>query len=214
MTYLIIGVIVVAVIFFATKMFAGNSANTDTPYSGSIEKIDKANYTRYLIARKTSIEYLTGMIREYGALQDTDDMMDFVFKIATAGDWFVIEVDPGVTFYVYHNLASWFYGYEEKSDIPDISIGFAQHKMDDEKTYYFYLDPSIKWGDTSIGRFNDGRAFFIYLPEAYEEYGNLSVSDDVEVPVPVTPFLKEKGFDLKSIPSLDFEQVTIPMSKE
>ncbi|WP_186755958.1 hypothetical protein [Echinicola salinicaeni] len=176
-----------------------------TPYTGNLLKIQNLDYIRYIFAKHTSENYLLNMIKEYGELSGNEEFKLHNFWLGKIGDWHVIKVDESVDFYTYHNLVGWFTGYEENPDIPEYSIGYSKSKLDSKDDYIFYLDPNIDAGDTEIGAFENGKSFFIYLPNAYEPTGNLTVTNDLQVSLTETvEFLTTNGLDIKSIESLEF----------
>jgi len=181
-------------------------SNTET-----IEPVISKNYDRYILAKNTSDEYLKTMIKEHAELDGTEGAFILAeFGIAKTGEWYVIEVPSEVDFYTYHNLVGWFYGYESNDEIPDYSIGFAKFKTNDTKNYLFYTDPNNEAMDTQLGAFADNSAFSIYLPEAYEETGNLTVDLKISLSYnSIQEFLDENGFKLQNIAELDFTKFKI-----
>lgn len=150
--------------------------------STQIIPIVSANYNRYILVKNTSEDYIKSMTSEYGELAGTEgDHYVVEFGILKIGNWFMIEVPQEIDFYDYHNLVGWYTGYEENPNIPDFSIGFAESIESIDDSYVFYLDPNNEFGDTHIGVFKNDTKFSIYLPDAYEENGNITVNNGLPI---------------------------------
>ncbi len=182
--------------------------------SETFHKIQNEKYARYILAKNTTESYLLQMIKEFGELFSTDKRIEHSFGIAQSENWYVVKVDPSVNFYTYHNLVGWFTGYEDNSAIPEQSIGFAKHKNDSQQDYVFYLDPDNSDGDTEIGVFRNNKSLMVYLPEAFEDFGNLKISDSTKLNMnEILRFISDKGFDVKTIESLDFDEHKININE-
>ncbi len=219
---LIIGLIVAGVLFYFRfgpgKRFLTEKPSNTVPknasYTGQLQKIVKEDYQRFILTKGSNTKYLMGMTKEYGELSGGDDFVEHTFKISTIGDWSIILVEETVSFYVYHNLVGWFTGYDNNPDIPDISVGYAKHISDNQKDYFFYLDSNNMTGDTEIGAFRNGNSFFIYLPEAYEEYGNLKMSNKVIAKAEDTiDLLNNNDLDIKTFSRLEYVDHNIKFYK-
>jgi hypothetical protein len=185
-----------------------------TPYSGTLFKVQNEAYNRFIFAKKTSTDYLLEMIKEYGELSGNEEFRMHSFWIAEIGDWHVIKVGNSVNFYTYHNLVGWITGYEENPDIPEYSIGFSKSKPDSKDDYIFYLDPNINAEDVEIGAFKNGKSFFVYLPDAYEPLGNLTVTNDFHVSLSETvEVLFKNGFDITTLESLEYAEHQIKINE-
>jgi len=183
-------------------------------YSGTLYKIRNKDYDRFIFVKKTSEDYLLRMIKEYGELSGTKEFKEHSFWVAKSGDWYIIKVGKLTNFYTYHNLVCWFNGYEENPDIPEYSIGFSKNKFNSQQDYFFHLDPNIKLGDTEIGAFRNGKSFFIYLPEAYDEFGNLKITSDIKISVnEIIKFISNNGLDISIIESVEFVEHIIKMKE-
>ena len=119
-----------------------------------------------------------------------------------------------ISFYVYHNLVCWLSGYEENIAIPELSIGYSKNKTQAQEDYLFFLDPENEYGDTHIGTFRNGKSFSIYLPEAYEEYGNLTIKKEIQVSMKENAeYISEQGFNISDIESLKYTEHKIKMNE-
>lgn len=182
--------------------------------SEPIKKIKKEEYTRYIFLYKTTGNYILNKLKEYGELTGGKEYKICNFRIAEYGDWNIIKFEEAIDFCSYHNLVGWFNGFENEPEIPEISFGFARNKFDSQEDYLFFLDPEIKWGDTEIGAFRNGETFSIYLPDAYayQEYGNLTIKNDIEVSMnEKINFIAEKGLNLSDLDSLNYTEHLIKM---
>ena len=230
MKYIIIGVIAIVIIFILFNQFGEKeeniviSQNTNSFETkdntflqkkqtlGTLKKIKSEDYSRYILTKSTTENYILKGIKEYGELSGNEEFNVYNFEIAEYGNWKIIKVDPSISFYVYHNLVGWLSGYEESTEIPELSIGFSKNKTDSQEDYLFFLDPENEYGDTQIGTFKNGKSFSIYLPEAYEEYGNLTIKKEIQVSMKENvDYLSEKGFDISDIETLKYTVHKIKM---
>lgn len=114
--------------------------------------------------------------------------------------------------YHYRQLVGWLTGYEDSSDIPELTFGFSKSKVDSQNDYLFFLDPHNAYGDTQVGAFRYGKPFAIYLPEAYEEYGNLTIKKGIKVSLNERiNYISEQGFNISEIESLNYIEHNIKM---
>nr|WP_321231067.1 hypothetical protein [uncultured Psychroserpens sp.] len=232
MKYIIISVIAIVIIFILFNQFGGKNENNvisqnknsvetkeNTPEKekstlGTLKKINSEDYNRFILTKSTTESYILKGIKEYGELSGNEEYKIYNFGIAEYGDWKIIKVDQSVSFYVYHNLVGWLSGYEENSAIPELSIGFSKNKIDSQEDYLFYLDPENEYGDTQIGTFKNGKSFSIYLPEAYEEFGNLTIRNEIQVSMKENiDYISEQGFNISDIDSLKFTEHKIKMNE-
>ncbi|NDV83903.1 hypothetical protein [Bacteroides sp. 51] len=182
-------------------------------YSGNLYNIQSCDYTRLILTKNTTDKYLIDMITEFGELSGNEEFETHSFWLAQSEDWYVIKVGESIDFFTYHNLVGWLQGYENTQDIPEYSIGFANHKTNPMFDYIFHLDHKISSGDTEIGAFRNEDSFFIYLPEAYEEQGNLTITNDVHVSFnELLKLISENGLDLSTIDSLNFIEHRVNMN--
>ena len=140
----------------------------------SFYPIQPGVYDRMIMVKNSSEEFLVRRITEYGALHWAMNAQMHGFRIAKSGDWFVIRVADSVSFYSYHQLVGWLSSNE-------YAIGLADHKTDPTCDYLFNLDPSRPFRDTEIGVFRNGVAFFIFLPEANQMYGNMTLTGAIKL---------------------------------
>ena len=232
MKYIIIGVIAIVIIFILFKQFGGkkennvigqntnsivdkNKANEQEKLTpGTLKKIKSVEYSRFILTKSTTESYILKGIKEYGELSGNEEYKIYNFGIAEHGDWKIIKVDQSVSFYIYHNLVGWLSGYEENTAIPELSIGLSKNKTDSQEDYLFYLDPENEYGDTQIGTFRNGKSFSIYLPEAYEEYGNLTIKKEIQVSMKENvDYISEQGFNISDIESLKYTEHKIKMNE-
>ena len=158
--------------------YESDSLNPETPYSGEIFPIETDEYRRYLVIESVQEEEIKRNLAEYANLTQGDYVGDRSFIIFKSGDWSVVRFPGEVSFYDYHDLISWFSGYELDGRSL-LAFGMAVHETNSSLNYVFELDPDIEYGDTVIGSFENGNVFFIYTPGGYVEGGNLTLSEDV-----------------------------------
>jgi hypothetical protein len=78
----------------------------------------------------------------------------------------------------------------------------------------FFLDPENEYGDTQIGTFRSGKSFSIYLPEANEEFGNLTIRNEIQVSMKENiDYISEQGFNILDINSLEYTEHKIKMNE-
>ncbi|HLW39820.1 MAG TPA: hypothetical protein VKX31_05475 [Brumimicrobium sp.] len=219
----IIGVIIAIVFFYfrfgpGSRLLKKKSHHYIIPPasredSKSIQVEIKSNqYDRFILIKNTTESYLVKGINDYSELSGNQEYEIYNFGVAEHGDWKIIKIDPSISFYVYHNLAGWLTGYEDSSDIPEIIFGFCKSKMDSLKDFLFFLDPYNANGDTQVGAFRCGKPFAIYLPEAYEEYGNLTIKNGIKVSLNERMnYISEQGFNISEIESLNYIEHKIKM---
>jgi len=232
MKYIILGVVAIIILLVLYNQFGKKNENEmisqnvngfetkdnkleqEKTIAGTLKKINSEKYNRFILAKNTTESYITKGIKEYGELSGNEEFKIYNFGIAQHGDWKIIKVEESVSFYVYHNLVGWLTGYEKNTAIPELSIGFSKNKTDSQEDYLFFLDPENEYGDTQIGTFRNGKSFSIYLPEAYEEYGNLTIKNEIQVSMKEnTDYISEQGFNISDIDSLKYTEHKIKMNE-
>jgi len=232
MKYIIIGVIAIVIVFILFNQFGGkkennvisqninsfetkdNASEQEKPILGTLKQIKNEDYSRFILVKSTTESYILKGIKEYGELSGNEEYKIYNFGISEYGDWKIIKVDLSISFYVYHNLVGWLSGYEENTAIPELSIGLSKNKTDSQEDYLFFLDPENEYGDTQIGTFRNGKSFSIYLPEAYEEYGNLTISNEIQVSMKENmDYISEQGLNISEIESLKYTEHKIKMNE-
>jgi len=227
MKYFIIGVIASVIVFILLKQFRRKNEISTTienrndkaneqekPIPKTIKQIKSEDYIRYILIKSTTESYILRGIKDYGELSGNEEYKIYNFGIAEQRDWKIIKVDQSLSFYIYHNLVGWLSGYEENIAIPKLSIGFSKNKINSQEDYLFYLDPKNEYGDTQIGAFRNGKSFSIYLPEAYEDYGNLTIKKEIQVSMRESmDYISEQGFNTSDIESLTYTTHKIKMNK-
>ena len=227
MKFIIFGFVIITIIIgllYFNKKVGGNHSEKDfqtdisspkynlETQNDSLKKINSKDYKRYIFLKKTDTSYVLNMIKEFGELSGNEEYQIHRFWIAKHEDWKIVKLDKSINFYTYHNLAAWFLGYEENTNTPELSIGFARHETNLDESYIFYLDPNNEYGDTHIGVFNNFQSFKIYLPEAYEDYGNIILNEEVKLTMnQVKDFITKEGFDFSALKSSKFTEHQIKM---
>ena len=186
-------------------------ASREDPKSIHIE-IKSNLYERFILTKNTTENYVIKGINDFGGLSGNKEYHIYNFGIAKHRDWKVIRVDQSISFHVYHNLVGWLTDYEDNSETPELTFGFAKSKIDSLKDYIFFLDPFNANGDTQIGAFRYGKPFAIYLPEAYEEHGNLTIKKGIKVSLKERlNYISEQGFNISEIESFKYNEHKIKM---
>ena len=171
-------------------------------------EIESKQYDRFILIKNVIDNYLIKGVQEYSALSDYEGLTDQNIKVATYGDWTILKIDPIPSFYDYHNLACWLSGFDESLESPELTIGYSKNTIKSEKDYLFFLDPHNAYGDTQVGAFRSEQTFAIYLPEAYELHGNLTIKKGIKVSFSnKMRSISAKGLDISSIESLNFEEI-------
>lgn len=165
-----------------TAFFRDNSGkfvkeNLNDERIGTHYPIDITKYSKFIVIKNSSEEYMINHIKEYGELFG-GDKKSYEFKyhhVSGKGnsDYIIIKCPDDMDFYNYHNLSGWFYGYEEDKNMPELSAVISFNKENEGENYYAYLDPDNSSKDTLIGVFDDGIRFFQYLPEGFKKGGNI-----------------------------------------
>lgn len=192
-----------------------NESNTNSTELPKVsKKIHSEKYDRFILTKNTTEEYILSMIKEFGEISGNEEYQIHSFGIAKFGDWILIKIGPSVSFYEYHNLIVWLLGYEEIPEIPELSIGFAKSKTDIGQNYICHVDAENEHGDTMIGAFHNGKSFSIYLPEAYEEHGNLTISDNVKSSMEENiDSISKEGFNISKLMSVTYIEHKIKMNQ-
>jgi len=207
---------IISTILLPMMIGCGGNRQADKPqsYSGKLYEIQTNEYSRMIFAKSTTEKYLIEMISEFGEISGNEEFQLHSFWFAKLGDWHIIRVGETINFWTYHNLVGWFHGYGENPTPPEYSIGFAHNKIDSAFDYIFYLDPNNINGDMGIGAFRNGKSFFISLPEAFEECGNLTITEDFNLPWnEIVDFILQNGLDISKINLLNFVEYKIKMNE-
>lgn len=148
-------------------------------YGGELIPINTAEYSRYLLAENTSKEYVLSSITEYGELSGGTDFTEFDFGIFEYSEWILVKIPDNFGFYQFHNLVGWLLGYDQEAKLPSMTYGIAAHNSDSTKNYFVELDQNTPEGDVVVGAFQNGNSYYVYLPEAYEENGNMKITNQI-----------------------------------
>jgi len=210
------GIISVILLPLMTGCGGNSQAGKKQPmsYSGNLYEIHNSEYSRMIFAKSTTEKYLIQMITEFGEMSGNEEFQLHSFWFGKSGDWHIIKVGETIDFYTYHNLVGWLKGYDKNPNTPKYSIGFSLNKIESSLDYIFYLDPNAPLGDREIGTFRNGKSFFIYLPEAFEEFGNLTITENFKLSWnDVVNFISKNGLNISKIESLNFIEHKIKMNE-
>ncbi|GAB5416616.1 MAG: hypothetical protein Crog4KO_34400 [Crocinitomicaceae bacterium] len=170
-------------------------------YIGILFPVDVTQYTRYYIVKGNNEQAIIDQLTEYGELNHSKEYQEFKFNIGRESDFFVVQVDAKLNFDDFHNASFWI---ETHVNVERV-YGLAIHESDPDLSYYHHMDYDKPNGDTQIGTFGAKGNFFVYLPEAYEECGNLKISEDVKIHFPnPSSLLSFVGVSQAKLNSLQF----------
>ena len=186
---------------------------------GNDYPINISEYSKFIIIKDSSEEYMLDYIKEYGELNSGDKKSyEFKYHFVEGKDnsnYIIIKCPDHMDFYNYHNLSAWFYGYGKYKDMPQLSAVVSFNKENEEENYYAYLDPNNSYGDTLIGVFDNGTRFFQYLPEGFKENGNIVVGYNNLEHVKVTDYLESMGLSIEDLyenERFNIKSITVEMS--
>jgi RsiW-degrading membrane proteinase PrsW (M82 family) len=183
------------------------------PYKRNNFIVYPGSYDRYIFLRGTTDEYIHGSIVEYWKLNRKAEHQIHDFWVGKLGDWHIVKFGETVDFQTYHSLVGWFLFNKSRYGAPVISTGYARNKTLAALDYFFYLDIARIEGDSKIGVFRNGKSFYVYLPEAYEVYGNLTLTDYFKLYwVEITDFLKKNGLNISDINKIDYTEYRIKIN--
>lgn len=183
---------------FTEKRLSSSKKNVIVP-------IQNKEYKRFILIQKSSFHYLKEMMKEFGEISGGNNYKIYEFLIAVSEDWFVIKVDENLSFWSYHNLIGWFLGNEFNNATARFSIGYSQHKNDLNKDYVCFLKNIDE--DELIGTFKNNKSFFINLPNAFNETGNLTLTQKIKVDMEeIMKNILENGLDITKIEDLEYNK--------
>ncbi|MCH4889598.1 hypothetical protein EZV73_18595 [Acidaminobacter sp. JC074] len=163
--YLIAGVLIV---FSLLSFFLFNKqkkSDQDRPKEMKFRMGLFSDYKKRILVEGLSRDQIESLMTSHESLEEDT----YSYKLVDLADGYMVECSDQMTFYDYHNLVGWLYGTGEH-DSENI-YGLVH---DDYNNYIVKLRPD-GLGDTLYGLIDDGRMIEIYLPEAYEEGGNIRV---------------------------------------
>jgi RsiW-degrading membrane proteinase PrsW (M82 family) len=180
------------------------------PYKRNNFIIYPGSYERFIFLKGTTDEYIHRSIIEYEKLSRKTEHQTHSFWVGKTRDWHVVKVGDTVDFQTYHGLAGWFLFNKNRYGAPAISIGYAKNKTLAVLDYFFYPDPARIEGDSKIGVFRNGISFYIFLPESYEVYGNLTLTNYFKLFwTEITDYLKKNGLNMSEIGNIDYVEYRI-----
>lgn len=161
----------------------------------TIHRINFDIYEKSLITKGFAIDQLKKAIQEHLEMcEEPIDVEDFEIEAKADTQWWWIKCPHMISFYSFHNLIGWLTCDNPSKGIKEV-YGLAKHQQDDWQSYYAHRDKDNRWGDTVIGVLNSSQAFSIYLPESYEEEGNMVFSKQGITTVGIRNLYQELGID-------------------
>lgn len=159
--------------------------------------INKAEYTNYLVFKKSDTNYVYGKIIIGDKHFGDDKIKNYSIGHEYYGEWTILKLDSAFSLLFYHSLIMWVDGLDSDTNIPEKIIGISIHKTDQAKNYCFTTGNSYGMQDTEVGLFDGGKQFRIYVPEAWGDKGNLYTLTNPLIKETTMPdFLRGAGFNL------------------
>lgn len=184
---------------------SGNNVNKQNKNPEIHKEIKSSDYDRFILVRRTTMHHLNEQIKEFSSIFHNEEPIQHDFLIAEYANWKIVKVGAEMSFYEYHNLTCWFHGYDDNPENPEMSFSYAKSNIDPLESYLCHLDVNNKFGDTMIGAFAGGDSFYIYIPDAYDETGNLTISNKYHLSYAKTvDYIKLKGLDISAIDTCNF----------
>lgn len=182
-------------------------------YSGELHELDSKAYSRFIILKHSSLEFLKGKLKDHADLTGTDEMEEHLFQIAEWGELQFLKLPDTISFSRYHDFAAWFMFAEKNANIPQYCIGIAFHQTDELLDYGFWDDWYSPTGDTLLGGFRNGKSFFIQLPEEDPGSGTIRINNTQDTNRKLFESLEnEIRWDRKQMESLDYREYAIAMN--
>lgn len=180
-----------------------------------IYPISLIEYEKLILVQGVSIEYLKEKTIEYGTIC-AGRMVPHRIRMAeiSGTNWCLVSCQEEMNFYNYHNLMSWFCG-TDNQEKPTHNICVAMNT--DARYSYYAVIEDPHYGDTLIGRFQNGESFSIYLPGACIAGGNAKECHHSLGEKNISRYLKSCGFDsrwLKETESYTFISVDVDIAEE
>jgi len=158
---------------YKTDVYIDQESQAGQP-ADSLYMIQPGYYDRMILMKGVPLDFILQKITEFGRQSFPIRAQQHSFQVGQFGDWQIIRVGDSVSFYNYHQLVGWLSGSGQ-------TMGFAKHKMDPTCDFVFFLDPNRPYRDSEIGVFRNGATFFVYLPQANEVSGNITISSAVRL---------------------------------
>lgn len=149
--------------------------------------IDKSDYTNFFAFKNSDTNYVFGKIRSGDKHFGNPDIKEYSVDFFKKGDWTLLKLDTAFSLLFYHSLIMWIDGLDSDVNIPKPTLGISLHKTDKTKNYSFVVGNYYQRQDMEVGIFENGTPFFIYVPNAWADKGNIYTGDSLT--------LKEKNIN-------------------
>lgn len=172
-------------------------------------------YVKLILVQGVSLVYLKEKTIDYGKIC-AGKMVSHRIKMTEINgtNWCLVSCPKEMNFYNYHNLMSWFCGTDDQEKpTQNICVAFNE----DARYSYYAVIEDYHYGDTLIGRFQNGESFSIDLPGAYIEGGNAKECYNSLGEKNINMYFKSCGFDgkwLEPIESYTFTYVDVDIAVE
>lgn len=188
---MLVGIIVAITVIKSNKKEIKEKENNERHYPVKMDA-----YKKVIILKRKTDEGIVEMIQEQ--IEVTDEPIkaeQYQVSMTYDGEWVKVACPDELSFYGFHNLIAWFDGCKVDQHSSEVIIGLAIHKSNDDQSYYALSDLKNECGDTVVGVMNSGKHFSVYLPESYEEEGNMMMTPNGLEHESVKAILESVGFD-------------------
>jgi hypothetical protein len=195
-----------------------NSLTEDKSISNKIVKedvkipINKTDYVNYLAFKSSDTSYVFDEIRRGDKHFGSKAIKEYSIDYFKKNDWTILKLDTTFSLLFYHSLIYWLDGDGHYFKRPNPAIGISLHNTDKKNNYSFVVGNYYQREDTEVGLFDNGTTFFIYVPNAWEEKGNIYTSEDLTLKEKnLNEFFKTYTFpyDTDTLAKLNFARVII-----
>ena len=207
--------ITIIIVFFGNC--SENNVDKDkTPivdtFVGEKIPVNKSEYINFLIFKNSDTNYVYGKIKSGDKHFGDKDITQYSIGFYKNNPWTILQLDTTFSLLYYHSLIMWVDGLDNDRNIPETILGLSIHKSNKLNNYCFVVDKTYKTDDTEFGLFENGNPFSIYMPNAWEEKGNLySINPSTIKAKNIQDFLKTYNFDINvdSVPKLTFDRTVL-----
>ncbi len=195
--------------------------------SGSIEKksilkkaakedlkipIDNTAYTNFFAFQNSDTNYVFGKIRSGDKHFGNHGIKEYSVDFFRKGEWTILKLDTAFSLLFYHSLIMWVDGIDTDLNIPKPTLGISVHATDKTKNYSFVVGNYYNLNDSEVGIFENGKTFFIYVPNAWADKGNLYTRNSLNLKEKnLNDFFKTYNFpfNIDTLSKLNFDHIKI-----
>ena len=96
-------------------------------YVGELIELESKAYSRYIILKNSSLEFLRQRLLEHADLTGEDEMQLHKFQLAEVGELQILKLPETISFDRYHDFATWFMFTEKRKSVTESCLGMAYH---------------------------------------------------------------------------------------